>query len=74
MFLHDQSLCQTSRVTKKFLSDEVIAAIHDWPTQNPDHNRRQLKTWLINGKPKNLQNFWIYCQEELLNILDETIY
>lgn len=40
IFLHDQSLCQISRVTKKLLSDEIIAAIQDWPTQNPDHNRR----------------------------------
>lgn len=59
IFLHDGSSCHKLHVTKKFLTDEDIAALQNQSAQNHDFNikksiREKLKTQVYNRKPKGL--------------------
>lgn len=54
---------------KRFLADKDVQVLEDWPAGNLDVNISEpfwhaMKKQVLQLQPRNLQEFWDYCQEE----------
>lgn len=69
IFQQDNAPCHTSNSTTKFLEENFICYICDWPAQSPDLNIiepmwKQLKDRMANHSPNTLDELWSLCCKE----------
>ncbi len=78
IFQYDRASCHTSKSTKKYLQDNHINSVENWPPQSPDLNIIEpmwaiLKKSVMERKPKNVDELWQFSQEEWEKIPLDTL-